>query len=176
MEGLYVNRILNADDFSLFYHLEQISGSLFLSGIPETSQIIIPNLRIIRGLELEMNNSSILLKNLSVNEIVLPKLTEISRGNVLIEHPSDNPLYNSTFCSWAQVNWLDIIDDGEITIVTGGMMNSFKNCGTEREALLNINTIALIHTCPSNRTYKLFPMQWNTQVLLGIRRSILSDM
>lgn len=124
MEGLSTDRILNETDFSLFYHLEQISGAFFLEGIVETTRIILPNLRIIRGQELELGNYSVVLRNVSVHEIILPKLTEVSQGSVLIEQPFNYPI-----CNWAQVEWLDIIDNG-------GIVHSFQDCGPERKPLI----------------------------------------
>lgn len=119
MEGLTSNRILNETDFNFFYHLEQISGALFLNEIPETTRIILPNLRIIRGQQLLEGSYAMIMRNVNAYQVVLPKLTEISQGSVLVEQPEDNPI-----CNWASVNWLDIIDNGNIT-------QSFVNCAPE---------------------------------------------
>jgi hypothetical protein len=120
MNGLSTSRNLTEDDFSIFYHLEQISGHLFLHKIPDTIRIILPNLRIIRGLETESNFALVLLE-VNSTAVIFPKLTEISRGGVMI---SDNPL-----CNMALVLWGDIIDgDGSIT-------HSFSECGNGRELI-----------------------------------------
>lgn len=124
MRGLTMNTAsnLSENDFNFFYHLEQISGALFLDGFPETTRIILPNLRIIRGRELN-GSYAVTVRNMSVGEIIFPKLTEISRGSVLIDQPAHNAL-----CNWAQVNWLDIIDDGII-------VHSFQNCTLKRKSV-----------------------------------------
>ena len=109
MTGLNGN--LTENDFNFFYHLEQISGALVLNGIPETTLIILPNLRIIRGQELFGDfDSSVILRNINSSAIIFPKLTEISRGGIFVDQPVDYPL-----CSLALINWRDILDDGEIS-------------------------------------------------------------
>ena len=109
MTGLNGN--LTENDFNFFYHLEQISGALVLNGIPETTLIILPNLRIIRGQELFGDfDSSVILRNINSGAIIFPKLTEISRGGIFVDQPVDYPL-----CSLALINWRDILDDGEIS-------------------------------------------------------------
>ena len=125
MLGSFHNRTLDENDFNFFYHLEQISGSLLLESFPETSHIILPNLRIIRGVELEGDRHAVVLINVSISgDIIFPKLTEISRGNVYINQPANRRIYN-----WGVVNWPDILDDGDIVPRDGeSIMSLFDNC------------------------------------------------
>ena len=110
MEGLTRDRNLDEDDFNFLYHLEQISGALLLNRIPVTTSIILPNLRIIRGQQLLEKSYAMIVRGVGTVSIILPELHEISRGSVLVDQSSDNPL-----CNWITVNWHDIIDNGNIT-------------------------------------------------------------
>jgi hypothetical protein len=109
MMGLSISRNLDENDFNMLYYLEQITGSLSLVGIPETTRIILPNLQVIQGKELIERGHSVVIRDVNVGQIILPNLAEISQGNVLVEHSSNRPL-----CNWASVNWLDILDNGNI--------------------------------------------------------------
>ncbi len=107
MAGLY-SVTLSEDDFNFLYHLEQVSGAIYLDNIPRVDhRIILPNLRLIRGNELEGGRYAIVLRNVSVDEVILPKLIEISQGSVLVEQSN-----NVGLCNLLRVNWLDILDDG----------------------------------------------------------------
>ena len=98
---------LTEDDFNLFYHLEQVYGHIFLDQIPRTPRIIFPNLRLIRGEEL-LGGFALILRDLDVDEFLMPKLTEITRGNVRLDQQDPNL---PQICSLARVNWRDIIED-----------------------------------------------------------------
>ena len=98
-------RQLTADDFNMFYHLQQVTGTVYFFGVSNTSEIILPNLRIIRAEELEGNRFSLLVRFSTIGRLVLPKLTQISRGDVLFEN-------TSTLCNYLTVNWNDIVDGG----------------------------------------------------------------
>ncbi len=103
------NLSLSEDNFNSLYHLEQISGTFSLRDIPRIAdRIILPNLRLIRGYEL-LSGYAMVVQNIDVNELILPKLTEISQGSVLVDQPSDKRL-----CNLARVDWFDIIDNGTI--------------------------------------------------------------
>ena len=107
MESFTITRQLSEDDFNMFYHLEQISDVLTIYDVSAVgNRIIFPNLRIIRGKQLVAGHSMI-LRNLNVSEIILPRLTEISRGNVLTESNSGFRL-----CNLKRLLWTDILDDG----------------------------------------------------------------
>ena len=115
MEALNSSRVLNETDFDFLYHLEQVTGSLSFESIPEVTRIILPNLRIIRGEELLGNTYALVLVNVAVTrEVIFPTLTEISRGNALIDG-------SNRICNLGLVNWPDILDDGT-------MMASFQDC------------------------------------------------
>lgn len=101
--------VLNEDDFNFFYHLEEISGALFLQEFPQTIRIILPNLRIIRGEELMGGLYAMVLEDVNINEFILPRLTEISRGSVKVSQPTGR-----RWCNLTRVNWDDIIDNGDI--------------------------------------------------------------
>jgi hypothetical protein len=120
MEGHSISRTLDTNDFNMFYYLEHITGGFSLVGIPETTQIIFPNLRVIQGNELIERDYAVVMRDVNAGQIVLPNLTEISQGSVLVEHSSNRPL-----CNWVSVNWPEIIDDGDIINPLIG------NCRTE---------------------------------------------
>lgn len=103
------SRALNETDFDFFYHLEQVSGAILFRDIPITSRIILPNLRLIRGQELLGGEYALSLTNVYIDEFLLPKLTEITRGNVQLNQQEGAGVYPRV-CSFARVNWFDIID------------------------------------------------------------------
>lgn len=145
LDGLTSSWVLNETDFNFLYHLEQISGALIFNGIPETTRIILPNLRIIRGQGRVGDVVSLYLVNASVGEIIIPKLTEISQGSVFLEQPPEYPI-----CNWANVNWEDIIDNGTI-------VESFVDCSAERTYKLfyRIAWLWCMSACsPYMRSYK----------------------
>jgi hypothetical protein len=109
MEGLSIPRTLDENDFNMLYYLEHITGAFSLVGIPETTRIILPNLRVIQGKELIESRYAVLMRDVNAGQIILPNLTEISHGSVLVEHSSNRPL-----CNWVSVNWPAIIDRGDI--------------------------------------------------------------
>ena len=103
-----ISRQLNASDFNFLYHVEQVSGSIGLQSIPATSQIILPNLHLIRGEELRGNLYALVVQNSTLGELILPNLTQISRGDVLFENSGE-------LCNHNTVNWLDILDNGDVS-------------------------------------------------------------
>lgn len=107
------SRQLNADDFNMFYHLEQVTEVIRFLNLPNTSDIILPNLRIIRAQELVASEFSLLVQNSIIDRLILPKLTQISRGNVIIENTPN-------LCNYLQVRWTDIIDGGGTLIDNTG--------------------------------------------------------
>ena len=103
-------RELNETDFDFFFYLEQISGHILLVNFPATSRIILPNLRLIRGQELVGQGGDLFalaLRNVNVSEFIMPKLTEITRGNVQLFQEAGY----RRLCSFTRVNWLDFMDD-----------------------------------------------------------------
>lgn len=104
-----ISRQLNASDFNFLYHVEQVSGSISLQSIPATSEIILPNLHLIRGEkdELRGNRYALVVQNSTLGELILPNLTQISRGDVLFESSGE-------LCNHNTVNWPDILDNGNV--------------------------------------------------------------
>ena len=124
MVGVYSRRVLNETDFNMLYHLEQITGFLSFREIPQTSRIILPNLRIIQGQNLIYFDSAMLITLTDIEELILPKLTQITQGNVAIQLHHDTDLN----CKLARVNWLDILDNGML------IERFVGNCRQERKS------------------------------------------
>ena len=103
---------LNEDSFNFLYHVEQISGVLRFQNIPTVERIVFPNLHIIRGEKLipteEGRGLALVLLNTSIGALVLPNLTEVTRGDVRFENTT------SSMCNYRTVNWNDIIDNGQL--------------------------------------------------------------
>jgi hypothetical protein len=118
MEGLSLSRTLDENDFNMLYYLEHITGAFSLVGIPETTRIILPNLRVIQGKELNGSSHAVVIRNVNTGQMILPNLVEISQGSVLVEQSSNRPL-----CNWASVNWPAIIDHGDIINPVTGNCN-----------------------------------------------------
>ena len=106
---------LTEDSFNFLYHVEEISGVLRFEDIPTVERIVLPNLRIIRGEELlptlEGRGLALVLLETRIGAIVLPKLTEVTRGDVRFENTT------SSMCNYKTVNWDDIIDNGQLVEV-----------------------------------------------------------
>ena len=103
---------LTEDSFNFLYHVEKISGVLRFQNIPTVDRIVLPNLRIIRGDVLietaEGRGLALVLLNTRIGAIVLPKLTEVKRGDVRFQNTT------SSMCNYKTVNWNDIIDNGRL--------------------------------------------------------------
>ena len=103
---------LTEDSFNFLYHVEEISGVLRFQYIPTVERIVLPNLRIIRGDDLiptrEGRNLAFILLETRIGAIVLPNLTEVTRGDVRFQNTT------SSMCNYRTVNWGDIIDNGEL--------------------------------------------------------------
>ena len=99
---------LTEDSFNFLYHVQEISGVLRFQDIPPVSRIVLPNLRIIRGDEVietsDGRNLALILLETRIGALVMPKLTEVTHGDVLFEN-------TSSMCNYKTVNWDDIIDD-----------------------------------------------------------------
>ncbi len=105
MQNRNVSRQLEANDFNMFYHLREVSGVVRFMGIPNITEIFIPDLRIIRAEVLVASQYSLLIEDSIIGRLVLPKLTQISRGNVLF-------LNTGRLCNYLTVQWTNIIDGG----------------------------------------------------------------
>ena len=102
---------LTEDSFNFLYHVEEISDVLRFQNIPTMDRIVLPNLRIIRGEELRTTQGrglALVLLNTCIGTIVLPNLTEVTRGDVYFRNTT------SSMCNYKTVNWDDIIDNGRL--------------------------------------------------------------
>ena len=103
---------LTEDSFNFLYHVEEISGVLRFENIPTVECIALPKLRIIRGEELmptrEGRGIALMLLETHIGAIVLPNLTEVTRGDVQFQNTT------SSMCNYKTVNWDDIIDNGQL--------------------------------------------------------------
>ena len=103
---------LTEDSFNSLYHVKEISGVLRFQNIPTMNHIVLPNLRIIRGEELiktaEGRGLALVLLNTRIGAIVLPKLTEVTQGDVHFQNTT------TSMCNYRTVNWNDIIDNGRL--------------------------------------------------------------
>ena len=103
---------LNENSFNFLYHVEEISGVLWLRNIPTVNRIVLPNLRIIRGEKLirtaEGRGLALVLLNTRIGALILPNLTEVTRGDVRFQNTT------SSMCNYRTVNWNDIIDNGQL--------------------------------------------------------------
>ncbi len=101
----------------MFYHLEQVSGAVRFLGILDTSDIILPNLRIIRAEELVAAQFSLIVEDSIIGRLILPKLTQITRGTVIFQNTGG-------LCNYLTVRWTDIIDGG------GSLMDATGTCSS----------------------------------------------
>ena len=103
---------LTEDSFNFLYHVEEISGVLRFQYIPTVERIVLPNLRIIRGDDLiptaEGRGLALVLLETRIGAIVLPNLTEVTRGDVHFQNTT------SSMCNYKTVNWNDTIDNGQL--------------------------------------------------------------
>ena len=103
---------LTEDSFNFLYHVEEISGVLRFQYIPTVERVVVPNLRIVRGDDLiptaDGRGLALVLLETRIGAIVLPKLTEVTRGDVYFQNTT------SSMCNYKTVNWDDIIDNGRL--------------------------------------------------------------
>ena len=102
---------LTEDSFNFLYHVEEISGVLRFQNIPPVSRIVLPNLRIIRGDDLIATSGgrglALVLLETRIGALVMPNLTEVTRGDVRFQN-------TSSMCNYKTINWNDIIDNGQL--------------------------------------------------------------
>ena len=87
---------LTEADFAFLYHLREISDFLHIQHVTAT-RLELPDLRIIRG-ETTFNSFSLVGANNNIDTVFMPKLVEISEGNI----------YLDGMCSLESVDWTDI--------------------------------------------------------------------
>ena len=69
-----------------------------------------PNLRLVRGEDLLGNRYALAVQNSTISELILPRLTQITVGDVLFENSGE-------LCNYKTINWNDILDNGNLTQV-----------------------------------------------------------
>ena len=97
------NEPLVEANFSFLYHVREISGYLELQGIPPIARLSLPNLRLIRGENIRTNRYSLAVIG-KIDNLYMPNLTEITRGDVIIRSSSSEPY----LCNTKSINWTDI--------------------------------------------------------------------
>jgi hypothetical protein len=136
--NLYINILPTFDgaseplvegNFSFLYHIKEISGFLALTGIPPIPRLSLPNLRVIRGITtLPVSNKDYSLAVLGkIYSLYMPKLTEISTGDVILRGDPSTP----SLCNVNSINWNDIISSSStIPTITpmGCTPNDVLNC------------------------------------------------
>ncbi len=122
--------VLTEDSFNMFYYVLEIYDFLTIRNVNAPNvRIIFPNLRIIRGRELLPSMDmgvAIRLDNVNVAAFILPRLGEISRGNVYITNNG-----GKCFGSTSLIRWRDILADNETY-----MDANSGNCLAEGESCL----------------------------------------
>ena len=142
---------LNEDSFNFLYHVEQISGVLRFQNIPTVDRIILPNLCIIRGDDLIPTAGgrglALVLLETRIGAIVLPNLTEVTRGDVYFQNTT------SSMCNYKTVNWDDIIDNGRLDEL--GACNTPRPEGEEMTGISVMEFAILISYEPMLHTVAL---------------------
>ena len=102
------NEVYSSTDFEFLSSVEEIGDTLFIQNLNLTDNITLPNLRLIRGRNLlqfstdPIGNPAIYIHNVT-GPVYLPKLTEITLGDVYIQTVS--------FCNHRGVLWEDILTE-----------------------------------------------------------------
>ena len=102
------NEVYSSTDFEFLSSVEEIGDTLFIQNLKLTDNITLPNLRLIRGRTLlkfivePLGNPAIYIHNVT-GPVYLPKLTEITLGDVYIQTVS--------FCNHRGVLWEDILTE-----------------------------------------------------------------
>ena len=103
-----INEIYSSTDFEFLSNVEEIGDTLFIQNLNLIDYITLPNLRLIRGRNLLQfvvdpeGNPAIYIHNVT-GPVYLPKLTEITLGDVYIQTVS--------FCNHRGVLWEDILTE-----------------------------------------------------------------
>ena len=102
------SEVYNSTDFEFLSSVEEIGDTLFIQNLNLTDNITLPNLRMIRGhnllefLVIPVGNPALYIHNVT-GPVYLPKLTEITLGDVYIQTVS--------FCNHRGVLWEDILTE-----------------------------------------------------------------
>lgn len=102
------NEVYSSTDFEFLSSVEEIGDTLLIQNLNLADNITLPNLRLIRGRNLlqlstdPIGNPAIYIHNVT-GPVYLPKLTEITLGDVYIQTVS--------FCNHRGVLWEDILTE-----------------------------------------------------------------
>jgi len=108
---------LTEDSFNFLYYVREISGvlpcraslhcpALYFQAFVSSMDLITPNYMDLITTSEDCNFSLVQLETrIYIGALVMPKLTEVTCGNVWFENTSST-------CK--SINWTDIIDDGEL--------------------------------------------------------------
>ena len=110
-------------NLSFFYHIREISGYVYIQGVPTLNRLSLPNLRIIRG-ETQFADEYSLVVFSDIGTLYLPNLTEITKGGYILKGLSDT----SSLCNVRSIDWDDIFseDDPATMLAEPGCSNDSK--------------------------------------------------
>ena len=110
-------------NFSFFYDIQEISGYVYIQGVPTLNGFSLPNLRIIRG-ETQFADEYSLVVYSDIGTLYLPNLTEITKGGYILR-PFTN---TSSLCNVRSIDWTDILseDDPATMLIDTGCSNDSK--------------------------------------------------
>ena len=100
---------LTEANFTFFNEVTEVTGYIFLQRIPTLTLLSFPKLRLIRGRQ-TISGFTLAIVFSKIMRLYMPRLTEITSGNVILSSGNDPPL-----CSVDSVNWDDIINNGTYT-------------------------------------------------------------
>lgn len=103
------NVSLTGANFTFFSEITEVTGYIYIRGMPSLTLLSFPRLRLIRGRQTFISQFALAIEISSITRLYMPRLTEITNGNVIFAHNTP-PL-----CSSASVNWADIINSGTYT-------------------------------------------------------------
>ena len=104
---------LTEANFTFLYHLREISDYLYIQHVTAT-RLELPDLRIIRGQAFSDEFYSLLAGDNDIGTVFIPKLVEISAGDILLNN----------MCSLRSINWTDIAPDANNIRILGDCSNS----------------------------------------------------
>ena len=133
------SQIFKEKDFNIFYHLREIGNSFYLNNVNMNGdRIIFPNLRIIHGKYIFLVDDykvAILVKEVNASELILPRLTEISRGGVDIHRKSWQ------LTNLRRVLWNDIVDQTQFVVWTMNHQHEMQSSKISHLSLIDIKKI-----------------------------------
>ena len=125
---------LTEANFTFFNEITEVSGYIFLQGIPSLSLLTFPRLRLIRGRNTVNGGQngplSLMIVSSNIARLFMPRLSEITNGGVFFSNPA------APLCSAASINWNDIISSSaSITVPTCSGQGNDQSLRTNVESL-----------------------------------------